>query len=417
MYFYVKYGEQFLCNNLSVLFQPNEAQALLHYRPINSIRVLNNRNMINMRRMVVDVMMPQLISNRYLKLHKKIVSMANLPLNQMQRDCLHSMDIIELVMNETIRYYERENGGTIHRGDILVGYENPFTRNRHARFRLYDYEINFQESMLIVPREGENYTEYIPPPFIAAPDNGRYGRARVMTLNDLISNPTNRNTMAPREDTVPNEDSEPEWLEARPPRNVTVRSNRHIQFVEGVQLSQEDVQTFTSDMYQIMFEDWSNYTRMFDETFKFAQPEVEIEVIPQPPVASVECPICMTEIDSIETVSLGCCVYSFCGDCYSNQYLTKDHRVHQCMMCRTPFSKVQVFQQSMADKIKPKTFCPLIARRTPSQLTEMDDETFSDLPELLPYNENVITEFPPNDIPMTLSELEFPLTISDLDYD
>jgi len=338
-----------------------------------------------------------------LKLHKKIITMANLPLAQIQQEFLCSMEIVNRIMNQTVIYYERENGGTIHSSDVLVGYENMFTRNRHARFRMYDYEINFQESMSIHLTEGEDYPEYIPPPLFATPDNGRYGRARVMTLNDLIDNPT-----IPPQPVVPtNQESEPEWLEARPPRNVTIRRNRRIHFVEGQpsSIQQEDVLTITSDMYQIMFEDWSEYTRMFDETFKHMQPEVEIEIIPQPLVATVECPICMTEMESTETVSLGCCVYSFCGDCYSNQYLTKEHRAHQCMMCRTPFSKVQVYQESMVDKLKPKPICPNIGHRTPSQLTEFDDEDFSDLPDLIPQDVDTIIDFPLNDFPMTLDEL------------
>jgi hypothetical protein len=153
---------------------------------------------------------------------------------------------------------------------------------------------------------------------------------------------------------------------------------------------------------------------MFEDNYKHTQPEVVIEVIPQPLTANVECPICMTDVESKETVSLGCCVYSFCGDCYSNQYLTKEHRAHQCMMCRTPFSKIQVYQESMADKLKPKTpvfqqtpIRPVISHETLSQITDLDNEDFDDLPDLIPHADidGVITEFPPNDFPMTLSEL------------
>jgi hypothetical protein len=148
----------------------------------------------------------------------------------------------------------------------------------------------------------------------------------------------------------------------------------------------------------------------FEDKYKYAQPEVEVELIPQPLTATTECPICMTDVESKETVSLGCCVYSFCGDCYSNQYLTKEHRTHQCMMCRTPFSKVQVYQESMVDKLKQKPIYPIISPRTPSQLTELDDEDFNELPDLVRMSPTVITEFPPSDfppddLPMTLSEL------------
>jgi hypothetical protein len=162
------------------------------------------------------------------------------------------------------------------------------------------------------------------------------------------------------------------------------------------------------DAYQNMFEQWSVYSRIFEDNYKHTQPEVVIEVIPQPLTGNVECPICMTDVESKETVSLGCCVYSFCGDCYSNQYLTKEHRAHQCMMCRTPFSKIQVYQESMADKLKPKTpVYPIISHDTLSQITDLNDEDFDDLPDLIPHpdTDDVITEFPPNDFPMTLSEL------------
>jgi len=371
MYLYRRYGEQFLCNNLSILFQPHEAQALLYHPPINSLRIINNRNV---RRMVVDVMMPRDISNRYFKLHKKILSMVNQPLTQLQRDYLPYMDVVEHAMSETIQLHESMDG-VIHQGDVLVGYNNHFTSYRHARFRCYDYEICYQRAASIPLPEGlYDFPDYLPPPLTANYDNGRYGRARVIILGDLIPNLGHNDVdvliSLSSLSQANGEEPEPEWLEARPPRNVTIRPHRP--FHMGTDI-------ITTDMYQIMFEQWSDYARIFDETYKYAQPEVEIQIIPQPLTASVECPICMTEMDCKESVSLGCCVYSFCGDCYSNQYLTKDHRAHQCMMCRTPFSKIQVYQESVAEKLKPKPIGPMISQRTPSQLTEMDDETFSDL--------------------------------------
>ena len=73
-----------------------------------------------------------------------------------------------------------------------------------------------------------------------------------------------------------------------------------------------------------------------------------------------ECPICMTEFKHSESVSLGCCVYSFCSDCYTNQYLTKDHREHNCMMCRAPFSQIEVYEESIAEKLKAKSPASII---------------------------------------------------------
>jgi hypothetical protein len=410
MYFYVRYGKDFLCNNLTILFQPHEAQALLYYRPIHTIRIMNLRNM---QRMVVDVMMHRDVSNRYLKLHKKIISMDNAPLSEIQREFLTDMDLIEPIMNETVQRYEFfENNGTVGRNDILVGYNNHFTHFRHARFRRYDYEINYQRATSIPLSEGVyDYPDYIPPSLFTAPDNGRYGRARSITMDEIFPNyglenvAVNLLTAFDREASVPtidgnNNEPEPEWLEARPPRNVTLRRPNHMTRFVNVETPT------TEDVYQNMFEQWSAYTRIFEDTYKYAQPEVQVEMIPQPLTATTECPICMTDVESKETVSLGCCVYSFCGNCYSNQYLTKENRAHQCMMCRTPFSKVQVYQESMVDKLKQKPIYPIISQRTPSQLTEMDDdEDFDDLPDLIPQDVDVITEFPPNDFPMTLSEL------------
>jgi len=402
MFFYEKYGEEFLCNNLSVLFHPHEAQALLHHPPIKHIRLSDRPR----RRMVVDVMMSRENSKRYLKLHNKIISMAYLP-----RVYLGCMDIVEPVMNETVRIYQSiENNVTLERGTILVGYDNLFTQNRHARFRRYDYEIHYQEYLSIPLSEGlYDYPDYIPPPLIANSDFGRYGRARVIPLEDLlptmeqnaVNTLTSFTTEVPPNVIEPQEEEEPEWLDTRPPRNVTVRHrNRHSRFLEVQENRLNNPQPLSDDVYQLLFEDWSAYSRQFEDRYKYVhtQPkEVEIEILPQPPTdCCVECPICMTDVESKETVTLGCCVYSFCGDCYSNQYRTKEQRKHQCMMCRTPFSKIQVYQDSMANKLKSQN----IPQPQPNVIpNDEDDDDFSDLPPLISPEEEY------TDLPMTLAEL------------
>ena len=385
MYFYMYYGEQFLCNNLTALFQPEEALALLYFRPISDIRVPSNMVVENE---VVDLMMPRAIKLRYTKLHKKILTMATLNTIQL-RECqayIPHMNTIEPVMRDTVTCYELEHGDTFVQLGVMVSNQNIFTMNRHARFNRYDYDIQFQETMHTTPIEGEDFAEYMPPSFLFQHyDTRRYGRARDMTLDEIIYDAPLRNTG--NVSVIEVEEMEPEWLNTRshlPPPNVTVRSTRRLHstnrsvVMEEVRLStilfgntQEAQEQL--EIYERLFEDWSNYTRMFDHNYKYAQPDAEIELITQPPAESVECPICMTEVEGLETVSLGCCVYSFCGDCYSKQYMTKEHREHKCMMCRAPFSKVCVFQKSMADKLKPKLVFP--------DIPEIHDVSRSELAE------------------------------------
>ena len=363
MYFYQVYGEHFLCNNLSVLFQPTEVHALLNFRPVKNIPLLNEADMWN--RMVVDIIHSPVVSARYDKLHKKIVSMgrntnSRSRLNYGRIDIIERrMDIIEPILYDTIQLFEHETGERIDATTIITGYHHTFTRNRHARFRRYDYDVEYTDAIPVNPRELRAFhTRYNPPPMFGECDAGRYGfaRSRLTTMESVNST---------------GEEQMPEWMT----RNVTQRRERATTF----------------DDMAVTIEELAAISRLFEDSLKNAQPETEVKVMEKDSEKMeecLECPICMVEIKHSESVSLGCCVYSFCSDCYSNQYLTKEHRAHNCMMCRAPFSQIEVYETSIAEKLRAK--CPATILQTqyyyPDDLperTERDDDGHYGLPMTL----------------------------------
>ena len=356
MYFYQVYGEHFLCNNLSVLFQPTEVHALLNFRTVKNIPLLNEADMWN--RMVVDIIHSPVVSARYDKLHKKIISMGR-NTNSRSRLNYGRMDIIEPILYDTIQLFEHETGERIDATTIITGYHHTFTRNRHARFRRYDYDVEYTDAIPVNPRELRAFhTRYNPPPMFGECDAGRYGfaRSRLTTMESVNST---------------GEEQMPEWMT----RNVTQRRGRSTTF----------------DDMAVTIEELAAIARLFEDSLKNAQPETEVKVMEKDSEKMeecLECPICMVEIKHSESVSLGCCVYSFCSDCYSNQYLTKEHRAHNCMMCRAPFSQIEVYETSIAEKLKAK--CPATILQTqyyyPDDLperTERDDDGHYGLPMTL----------------------------------
>jgi hypothetical protein len=369
MYFYRYYGEHFLCNNLSVLFQPTEVHALLNYRLVKNIPLLNEANM--WERMIVDVMHSPVVSARYDKLHKKIISMSSILVHHLNYG---RMDVVEPVLYETIRAFEHDIGERIDYSTILTGYHHTFTRNRHARFRRYDYDVEYTDSIPIDPRELIAFrNQYNPPPMFGNHDAGSYGFARMhlVTMESVNSTVVPRTELSGEQDTETVEEQMPEWMT----RNVTQRRGR----------------TTTFEDMTVAIEELAAITRLFEDTLKNAQPEAEVKVVEESyekMKECIECPICMVEIKHSESVSLRCCVYSFCSDCYSNQYLTKEHRVHNCMMCRAPFSQIEVYEESIAEKLKAK--CPATILQTqyyyPDDLperTERDDDGHYGLPMTL----------------------------------
>ena len=354
MYFYRHYGEHFLCNNLSVLFQPTEVHALLNYHPIKNTRLVNENEI--WARMIVDTIHSPAVSRRYELLHKKIVSISHNPIFQYGR-----MDIVEPVMYHTIHDFETQIGERIDYATIITGYHHTFTSNRHARFRRYDYDMAYLEEIPNDPRELSGFhAHYLPPPMFGETDMGRYGFARI-NLVTLDTDPvaTSTSPVATDDGSVasvsPNTESrdtqQPEWM---------MHNTRRM------------AATFT-------FEEIAFITRLFEDNYKNAQPETEVKVVEKIlPEKMEECPICMVEIKHSESVSLGCCVYSFCSDCYANQYLTKEHRAHNCMMCRTPFSQIEVYHESIAEKLRVKCPASIIQERA-----EIDDDGHYGLPMTL----------------------------------
>lgn len=431
VYFIDKYDKDFVCNNLSVLFHPHEAQAILNHRSIKNISVGHERfqtSLIFRRTVVVDVGMPRQFDKVYENLYKKIV-------------CCHpnslvnvagSFDVVERVMDTAIRIYELDHNDRVQLdcGTILAGYHNFFTLNRHARFRRYDYEINFQEEvssrMFMELEEEQSYINetYNPPRIVDQNDTVRYGLARDLRTDDETEElqsfiaPPATTTMTPSQvpvstvSTLPGEevDSEPEWLDARPPRNVTVRNNRRIVITSRVRRRENSHESYLQRIYQSMLRN----TRNFEDNVKKAHPPVEIEVVPfddsekeeeelkDGEKNTVECPICIESVRKIESIYLGCCAYSFCGNCYENQYLTKEHRNHVCMMCRTPFTKIQVFHPLVVELIRSREKVPIDSVLN----TELDIESSTALSQLT--DEQVVIDdyfLPPEGTPMTLDEL------------
>jgi hypothetical protein len=363
MYFYRHYGEHFLCNNLSVLFEPHEAQVLLNYRPIKNIPLLEDNQI--WERMVIDSMMSRTLLARYNKLHKKIVSMSYCPTLDYGR-----MDVVEPVMYETMREFENDYEERIGHDTIITGYHHTFTMNRHARFRRYDYDLEYMESIPITHRELINYyVEYIPPPMFGLYDTGRYGFARTqfVTVESQNENPDRfaqpvvvAQNQRINHVTTPTE-PHPQWMMETPPRRGVISAgmmNVNRRREEVISAGMMNVNHRRGRGNTFTFEEMATITRLFDEHHKNEQPAAEVNIVP-PPLKTeecFECPICMTEFAHSESVSLGCCVYSFCSDCYSNQYLTKDHREHNCMMCRKPFSKIEIYEEAIADKLRAN--CP-----------------------------------------------------------
>lgn len=348
MYFYRYYGAQFLSNNLSVLFQPTEVHALLNYRLIKNIPLLNEADM--WPRMVVGVMYSPVISGRYDKLHKKIISMSSILVAHLNYG---RMDVVEPVLYETIRAFENVIEERIDYSTILAGYHHTFTVNRHARFRRYDYDVEYTDSIPIDPRELIAYrNQYNPPPMSGIHDAGRYGFAR-MHLTTL----ENANPIV---DELPEEEEEevnPEWM------GDESETNERTNGIEALASIVRNVNQIRGGRGAFTFEEISFITRLFEDNYKSAQPETEVKIVEESYEKMnecFECPICMTEFKHSESVSLGCCVYSFCSDCYTNQYLTKDHREHNCMMCRAPFSQIEVYEESIAEKLKAKSPASII---------------------------------------------------------
>lgn len=371
MYFYQVFGEHFLCNNLSVLFEPTEVHALVNYRLIKIIPLVNETDM--WERMVVDVMHSPVISARYEKLHKKIISMGHNP-NSRSRLDYGRMDIVEPILYDAIQLFEHEFGERLNATTIITGYHHTFTRNRHARFRRYDYDVEYMDSIPINPRELRAFRmQYNPPSMFGECDMGRYGFARMRLVTMESMNFTTPVAEQPEseeeeEDVGTPTEPPPEWMMG----NVTQRRG---------------AATFT-------FEDMAFITRLFEDTLKNAQPETEVKIVEESSEKMeecLECPICMVEIKHSESVSLGCCVYSFCSDCYVNQYLTKEHRAHNCMMCRTPFSKIEVYETAISEKLKAKF---------PASIVQEEYYYPDNLPERTRDTE---TEY--YGLPMTLAEL------------
>jgi len=377
MYFYRYYGEHFLCNNLSVLFQPTEVHALLNHRPIKNIPLLNEADM--WARMVVDVMHSPVIYGRYEKLHKKIISMSA----QIQNLNYGRMDIVEPILYETIRAYENEIGERMDYSTILTGYHHTFTVNRHARFRRYDYDMEYVDSIPIEPRELNAYhNQYNPPPMFGNYDMGRYGFARM-----YLTTSENANIFAEELDT--NEELHPVEEEVNP--EWMTETNQEIVGLEALASIMRNVTQIRGNGHGgrgiFSIEEISFITRLFEDNYKNAQPETEVKVVEESyekMEECLECPICMLEIKHSESVSLGCCVYSFCSDCYANQYLTKEHRAHNCMMCRAPFSQIEVFEEAIAEKLRAKCPASIIQEEYYYQeRTERDDDGHYGLPMTL----------------------------------
>jgi len=344
MYLYRHYGAHFLCNNLSVLFQPTEVHALLNYRLIKNIPLLNEADM--WPRMVVDVMYSPLISGRYDKLHKKIISMSSILVEHLNYG---RMDVVEPVLYETIRAFENVIGERIDYSTILTGYHHTFTVNRHARFRRYDYDVEYTDSIPIDPRELNAYrNQYNPPPMSGHSDAGRYGVARMHLITLENANPiVDENRFTEEEE----EEANPEWM------NDESETNQRTVGIGALASIVRNVNQIRGGRGAFSFEEISFITRLFEDNYKSAQPETKVNIVEESYEKMnecFECPICMTEFKHSESVSLGCCVYSFCSDCYSNQYLTRDHRDHNCMMCRAPFSQIEVYEDSIAEKLKAK---------------------------------------------------------------
>lgn len=381
MYFYRHYGEQFLSNNLSVLFEPHEAQVLLNYRPIKNIPLLEDNQI--WQRMVVDSMMPRAVSVRFNKLHKKIVSMAHCAMLDYGRT-----DVVEPVMYQTIREFENDFEEHLAHDSIITGYHHTFTMDRHARFRRYDYDLEYLESIPMNPREMINYrVEYLPPPVFGVYEAGRYGYARTqfVTVESQNENPDRyaQPVVVARNqpmNTGAGLEPQPQWMMETPPRGVIHPGMRNVNHRRG------RGDTFGD------FEEMAMMTRLFDDNLKNEQPRAEVNVV-SPPSSDecFECPICMTEFAHSESVSLGCCVYSFCSDCYSNQYLTKDHREHNCMMCRKPFTQIEVYEESIADKLRAKCPPSIIQHQQyyyPDNLDAIETVDFDNMPLPFPMGEN-----------------------------
>jgi hypothetical protein len=146
-------------------------------------------------------------------------------------------------------------------------------------------------------------------------------------------------------------------------------------------------------------------TRLFDDNHKNEKPRAEVNIVPPSTDECFECPICMTEFAHSESISLGCCVYSFCSDCYSNQYLTKDHREHNCMMCRKPFSKIEVYEEAIADKLRANCPSSIIQEQYyyPDNMDDIETADFDNNMQL-PFSpiEEIVWE---NDTTMNIDEL------------
>jgi len=348
MYFYRYYGEHFLCNNLSVLFQPTEVHALLNYRLVKNIPLLNEANM--WERMIVDVMHSPVVSARYDKLHKKIISMSSILVHHLNYG---RMDVVEPVLYETIRAFEHDIGERIDYSTILTGYHHTFTRNRHARFRRYDYDVEYTDSIPIEPRELNAYrNQYNPPPMFGNHDAGSYGFARMhLTTLENVNSTVDENRFTEEEEEE--EEVNPEWW-----MNDESETNQRTIGIQALSSIVRNVNQIRGGRGAFSFEEISFITNLFEDNYKSAQRETEVKIVEESYEKMnecFECPICMTEFKHSESVSLGCCVYSFCSDCYSNQYLTKDHREHNCMMCRAPFSQIEVYEESIAEKLKAKS--------------------------------------------------------------
>jgi len=346
MWFYLRYGDRFVCNNLPCILRPKDAQVLLGYEPIRRIREGPPR----FRQMVQEVGMPARIRDYYKKLIRKIESIYYN--SEMSSIYFENMEVVEPTMRETLILYETmPNSMVMDSSSIMVGREeNPINLSRGVRFRHYDSIIRSQP-----------FSQQQPHP----------------VASTAATSPSHSE----------------EWLEARrPPRNVTMRSRTHIRWVEDRVGNMEQLVAIEDS-----FGRWAAATVDFETIFKQRQ-TVEVEIVLEEPDKTetcIECPICMSDdIVKQDSVNLGCCVYSFCSDCYSKQYMTKENRTHQCMMCRSPFSKVKVFGQSVVDKLKTPIatsssssvhFPFPVFSNNPSSVVQVDDEEFNYLTSLISF--------------------------------
>lgn len=372
MWFYDRYGDMFVCNNLSNILRPKDAQVLLGYEPIKRITERPSR----FHQVVEDVGMPNQMSKYYKKLSKKIESIYdNYPIHSRY---FENMDVVEPIMNETLILYESmEHTTVMDSSSIMVNYNNQFIVNRGARFRHYNNIIEQSRSL--------------PPPLTPFPPFSLPEPAHTSPVPPnpfpLLARylPTTRNS--PTANVLSEQETEPEWIEnrrlsrtSRVPSNVTVRT--HIRWEDNGYMRQSMEETF-----QFLV----RTSRDFDIMLKPRSQEIEflLESVAESDCSCIECPICMTEnVDKKDSVNLGCCVYSFCSDCYSKQYLTKEQREYKCMMCRTPFSKVKVFNDSVIEKLKktpPETIhIPFpVFSNNPNSVSQIEDDDFSDLPALV----------------------------------